>query len=58
MKALVTIGTSYCGCPSETIEVEYWDEKDFAEAVLDAIFNGEADYYYINVEEDEDEEEE
>ena len=56
MKATVTIGTTYCGCPSETIEIEYWDENDFAEAVLEAIFNSEAPHYFIDVEDEEDEE--
>lgn len=55
MKATVTIGTTYCGCPSETIEIEYWDENDFAEAVLEAIFNSEAPHYFIDVEDEEDE---
>lgn len=65
MKAFVTIGTTYCGSPSETIEIEYYSEGDFAQAVLEAIFNSEAPHYFIYVEDedyekdfDEDEEEE
>lgn len=58
MKAIVRIGTTYCGCPSETFEIEYENDDDFAEAVLEAIFNSEAPHYFIDVEEDEDEEEE
>lgn len=56
MKAFVTIGTTYCGCPSETIEIEYESDADFAQAVLEAIFNSEAPHYFIDVEDDEDEE--
>lgn len=55
MRALVTIGTTYCGCPSETIEVEYENDNDFAQAVLEAIFNTEAPHYFIDVEDEEDE---
>lgn len=55
MRALVTIGTTYCGCPSETIEVEYENDNDFAQAVLEAIFNSEAPHYFIDVEDEEDE---
>lgn len=55
MKAFVTIGTTYCGCPSETIEIEYENDDDFAEAVLEAIFNSEAPHYFIDVEDEEDE---
>ena len=57
MKATVRIGTTYCGCRSETIEVEYENDNDFAQAVLEAIFNSEAPHYFIDVEDDEDEEE-
>lgn len=56
MKAIIRIGTTYCGCPSETIEVEYEDDNDFAQAVLEAIFNSEAPHYFIDVEDEEDEE--
>lgn len=56
MRTLVTIGTTYCGCPSETIEIEYWDDNDFAQAVLEAIFNSEAPHYFIDVEDIDDEE--
>lgn len=59
MKSIIRIGTTYCGCPSETIEVEYYDDDDFAQAVLEAIFNSEAPHYYIDVEDDvEDDEDE
>ena len=50
MKAIITIGTTYCGCPSETIEIEYEDDNDFAQTVVNAIFNREAPHYYIDVE--------
>lgn len=55
MKAIVRIGTTYCGCPSETVEIEYENDDDFAEAVLEAIFNSEAPHYFIDVEDEEDE---
>ena len=55
MKATVTIGTTYCGCPSETIEIEYENDNDFARFVLEAIFNSEAPHYFIDVEDEEDE---
>lgn len=55
MKTTVRIGTTYCGCPSETIEIEYENDDDFAEAVLEAIFNSEAPHYFIDVEDEEDE---
>ena len=55
MKATVTIGTTYCGCPSETIEIEYENDNDFARVVLEAIFNSEAPHYFIDVEDEEDE---
>lgn len=55
MKAIVRIGTTYCRCRSETIEVEYENDNDFAQAVLEAIFNSEAPHYFIDVEDEEDE---
>lgn len=58
MKAIIRIGTTYCGCPSETIEIEYENDDDFAEAVLEAIFNSEAPHYFIDVEDEDLEDEE
>lgn len=55
MKAKVTIGCGYCGCASETAEVEYYeeDESDLAQQILDSIFNSEFPHYFIDVETEE-----
>ena len=44
-----TMGTTYCGCPSETIIIdvdnEFW-ERD----VINAIFNGDFGHYFVDTE--------
>ena len=37
------------------IEIEYENDNDFARVVLEAIFNSEAPHYFIDVEDEEDE---
>lgn len=64
MKVKVTIGTDYCGCPSESFEIECDSAKDFDEddkystEILNAIWN-ECSHYFIEFDydvEDEDDE--
>lgn len=66
-KVILTMGTGYLGCPSETIEIDYYGtEREFdrdheaSTEILNAILNGEFPHYFLEyefVEEDEDEEE-
>lgn len=54
----INIGTTYCGCKSETIELECdskeeFDSHEFSTEILNAIFNGEAPHYFIDIEEPE-----
>ena len=58
MVAKVTLGCGYCGVPSSTVEVEYYeeDESDLAQAILDAICNYEFRDYFIDIETQDDEE--
>jgi len=66
MKVKVTVGTTYCGCPSESFEIECSSIEDFerndsySTEILNAIFNFEAPHFFIDYEyvEDEDDEEE
>lgn len=63
MKVKVTIGTDYCGCPSESFEIECDSAKDFDEddrystEILNAIWN-ECSHYFIELDYDEEDEEE
>lgn len=62
MKVKVTIGTDYCGCPSESFEIECDSEKDFEEddkystEILNAIWN-ECSHYFIELDYDVEDEE-
>ena len=65
VKVKITCGTTYCGCPSETIEMECYDmaeynSHEFSTEILDAIFNGSFPHYFVNIDTEEisDEEEE
>lgn len=60
MVAKVTLGCGYCGCPSETVEVEYYeeDESDLAQQIMEAIWNREFPHYFIDVETQDDGEDE
>lgn len=67
VKVKVTCGTTYCGCPSETFELECfdmeeYDSHEFSTKILNAMFNGECPHFFINIEteevEDEDDDEE
>lgn len=63
MKVKVTIGTTYCGCPSESFEIECDSIEDFerndaySTEILNKINNFEAPHFFIDYdyeEEDED----
>lgn len=65
VKVKVTCGTTYCGCPSETIEFECFDMEEyesdvFSTEILNAILNGNCPHYFMDIEteeiEDEDDE--
>lgn len=64
MKVKVTIGTTYCGCDSETIEIECDSIEDFesnhvySTEILNAISNSEFPHYFIEYDYEDDEEEE
>lgn len=53
MTVKVTIGTTYCGCPSETIEIECDSIEDFetnheySTEILNALSNSEFSHYFI-----------
>ena len=58
VKVRVTCGTTYCGCLPETIEFECNDMEEynshkFSTEILNAIFNGEAPHYFIDIETEE-----
>lgn len=61
MKVKVTIGTTYCGCPSESFEIECDSEHDFltndkySTEILEAIFD-ECSHYFIDYDYDEEDE--
>jgi len=61
MKVKVTIGTDYCGCPSESFIIECDSIKDFEKndaystEILNAICNGETPHYFINYDYEEEE---
>lgn len=55
MKARITMGTTYCGCPNETIEIEVYDKEEFdsdefSTEILNAILNREFAHYYLDCE--------
>lgn len=56
MKVRVTVGTTYCGCPSESfeIEVDSWEDFEkndsYSTDILNAISNYETPHYYIDYE--------
>lgn len=61
MKARITLGTTWVGTDSETVEIEVedkdeYDSDEFSTAILYAISNREFPHYYINYELIEDEE--
>ncbi len=63
MKARVTLGSTWVGTDSETVEFEVedqeeYDSDEFSTAILNAIGNSEFPHYYINYELIEDEEDE
>ena len=64
MKVRVNIGTTYCGCPSESIIIECDSIEDFEKndaystEILNAICNGEAPHYFIEYDYDVDDEDE
>lgn len=64
MKVRVTIGTTYCGCPSESFEIECDSVEDFMKndeystEILNAINNGDAPHYFINYDWDENDDDE
>lgn len=64
MKVKVTIGTTYCGCPSETIIIECDNLEDFEKndaystEILNALGSSEAPHYFINYEYNEEAEDE
>lgn len=64
MKVRLTMGTSYCGCPSETVEIDYdgteeeFDKDDsMSTEILNMIFGGDFPHYFLDIEVDEEEEE-
>lgn len=61
-KIVVTVGTTYCGCPKETFELECsseeeMNERNIGEEILEAIFNYETPHYFIDYEYVDDDEE-
>ena len=65
-KVRITMGTTYCGCPSEEVEFEYYGTEDEFNAddnvstdILNMILNGYFSHYFLDIdfieEEDEDE---
>lgn len=61
MKVKVTVGTTYCGCPSESFEIECDSIEDFEQndaystEILNRISNFETPHFFIDFEYDEDE---
>lgn len=64
MKVKVTVGTTYCGCPSEAFYIECDSIEDFEKndeystEILNRICNFETPHYYIDFDYDCDDEEE
>lgn len=64
-KIILTMGTGYLGCPSETVEIDYdGTERDFdrddeaSTEILNAILNDEFPHYFLEIEFVEEDEEE
>lgn len=63
MRVKVTIGSTYCGCASETIEIECDSIEDFEQndsystEILYALANSEFAHYFIDYDYEDDEEE-
>ena len=64
-KVKITMGTTYCNCPSEEIEFEYYGtEKEFnadhqiSTEILNMIFNDDFPHYFMDIDFEETEEEE
>ena len=62
-KVKITVGTTYCGCPSEEIEFDYdGTEKDFnidhriSTEILNMIFNCEFPHYFMDIDFEEEKE--
>ena len=58
IKVKITCGTTYCGCPSETIEMEChdmaeYDSDEFSAEILNAIFNRNFPHYFVDIETEE-----
>ena len=60
LKVKITMGTSYCGCPSEEIEYEYYGtQKEFDEdheastEILNMIFNHDFPHYFLDIDTEE-----
>lgn len=64
MTVKVTIGSTYCGCESETIEIECESIEEFerndtySTEILNALANSEFPHYFIEYDYEDDEEEE
>lgn len=69
LKVKISMGSTYCGCPSEEVEIEYDGTEDefnkdhyMSTEILNMIFNNEFPHYFMDMEceefEDDDEEEE
>lgn len=61
-KIRITMGTNYCGCPTDTIELECeseeeYDSQEFSVEILNAIFNQAFPHYFIEMDEYEEEDE-
>lgn len=62
LKVKITCGTTYCNCPSETIELECCDRKEydsdaFSTRILNAILNRDFPHFFIDIETEETEDE-
>lgn len=60
LKVKVSMGTTYCGCPTEKIEYEYYGtEKEFnadhqaSTDILNMVFNNEFPHYFLDIETEE-----
>lgn len=64
MKVIVTIGTTFCGCPCESFEIEcdsiddFYKNDAYSTEILNRISNFETPHYFIDFEYDEDNEDE
>lgn len=58
VKVKVTCGTTYVGCPSETVEFECFSKEEvdsdkFSTEILNAIFNKDFPHYFMEIETEE-----